>query len=307
MINFGEEMNLEWYYTFLVVAKYENYRKAADELFITQTSVFNHIKNLENLLKTKLFEPKGRNITLTEDGRLFYSIATNTLSTYEKGIYEMQKSKKKYSFRLNIVVTSYIASYLMPRFLPIFFEAEPNIDISISVMDEYIPQAIEDNRYTIGIDRRLPNTDKINYLNVCEGKIKLIVPDVEENKYLVSELDFFKKYRILAGNHPSYWEKLIEEIYKLYPEADITNISSVHTTECLIKANQGISYLPTYIYKNQNDKNIRVIEANHIEAPISFTYVMWKKDTPEVKLFLELFKNFIEDEQKENIINKMPI
>ncbi|MBU3099705.1 MULTISPECIES: LysR family transcriptional regulator [Clostridium] len=55
-------MNLEWYYTFIVIAKYENYRKAADELFITQTSVFNHIKNLENLLKLKLFEAKVRNI-----------------------------------------------------------------------------------------------------------------------------------------------------------------------------------------------------------------------------------------------------
>lgn len=49
-------MNLEWYYTFLVVAKYQNYRKAADELFITQTTVFNHIKNLEGLLGVNLFE-----------------------------------------------------------------------------------------------------------------------------------------------------------------------------------------------------------------------------------------------------------
>src|SRR5471030_1009431 len=118
-------MNLEWYYTFIVVAKYENYRKAADELFITQTSVFNHIKNLENLLKIKLFEAKGRNIALTDDGKFFYSIATKTISTYEKGIYEMKNSKKKYSFRLNVVVTSYIASYLMPKFLPIFFEVAP--------------------------------------------------------------------------------------------------------------------------------------------------------------------------------------
>lgn len=293
-------MNLEWYYTFIVVAKYENYRKAADELFITQTSVFNHIKNLENLLKVKLFEPKGRNITLTDDGKLFYSIAAETISTYEKGIYEMRNSKKKYSFRLNVVVTPYIASYLMVKFLPIFFEAAPNIDISISVMNEHIPQAIEENRYAIGIDRRLPNTDKINYSNVCEGKIKLVVPNIEENKYLDNELDFFKKYRILAGNHPSYWEKLFEEIYKLYPEAEITNISSVHTTECLIKANQGISYLPTYIFEesNSNSKDIRIIDSKYIEDPISFTYVMWKKESPEIKLFLDLFGKFIKDEQK---------
>lgn len=291
-------MNLEWYYTFIVVAKYENYRKAADELFITHTSVFNHIKNLENILKVNLFEIKGRNITLTEDGKLFYSIATKTISTYEKGIYEMRNSKRKYSFRLNVVVTSYIASYLMPKFLPIFFDVAPNIDISISVMNEYIAQAIEENRYTIGIDRQLPNTDKINYSNVCEGKIKLVVPNIEENKYLESEIDFFKKYRILAGNHPSYWDGLTDKIYELFPEADITNISSVHATECLIRANQGISYLPTYIFKDSDNKNIRIIESKFIEDPISFTYVMWKKETPEIKLFLDLFGKFIKSEQK---------
>lgn len=290
-------MNLEWYYTFIVVAKYENYRKAADELFITQTSVFNHIKNLENLLKVKLFEPKGRNITLTDDGKIFYPIAAETISTYEKGIYEMKNSKKKYSFRISVVVTPYIASYLMPKFLPVFFEAAPNIDISISVVNEHIAQAIEENRYTIGIDRRMPNTDKINYSNVCEGKIKLVVPNIEENKYLDSELDFFKKYRIFAGNHPTYWDKLLEEIYKLYPEVDVTNISSVHATECLIKANQGISYLPTYIFKDSNSESIRIIDSKFIEDPISFTYVMWKKETPEIILFLDLFEKFIKSEQ----------
>ena len=199
-------MNLEWYYTFIIVSKYENYRKAAEELFITQTSVFNHIKNLEKLLKTKLFEAKGRNIVLSDDGKFFYPIAAKTIRTYEEGIYEMRNSKKKYSFRLSVVVTSYIASYLMPKFLEIFFEAAPNIDISISVMDDYIPQAIEEKKYHIGIDRKLPNTNKVNYKNVCEGKIKLIVPNVEANKYLESEIDFLRKYRVLSGNHPSYWK-----------------------------------------------------------------------------------------------------
>lgn len=293
-------MNLEWYKTFLIVAKYENYRKASNELFITQTSVFNHIKNLENLLKVKLFEVNGRNIVLTDDGKFFYPIAVETIRAYEKGIYEMRNSKKRYSCILNVVVTSYIASYLMPKFLPIFFEAAPNIDISISVLDSNISEAIEENNYHIGIDRRLPNTDKVNYANVCEGKIKLVVPNVDENKYLESEVDFFKKYRILSGNHPLYWTDLIEKIGEIVPEADFTNISSVHVTESLIKADQGISYLPIYIFKDSVNKDIRIIESNLIEDPISFTYVIWKKENPEIKLFLELFTRFVKDEQSKN-------
>jgi hypothetical protein len=160
----------------------------------------------------------------------------------------------------------------MPKFLPVFFKIAPNIDISVSVMEDYIPQAVEKGEFNIGIDRQLPNTDKIIYKNVCEGKIKLVVPNTEDNKYLKTELDFFRKYRILAGNHPSYWTNLIDKILGVYPEADITNISSVHASECLIKANQGISYLPIYIFKDSDNNNIRIIESKIIDDPISFTY-----------------------------------
>lgn len=40
-------MNLDWFYTFIAVAKHLNYRKASEELYITQPSIFNQIKNLE--------------------------------------------------------------------------------------------------------------------------------------------------------------------------------------------------------------------------------------------------------------------
>lgn len=79
--------------------------------------------------------------------------------------------------------------------------------------------------------------DKINYLNVCEGKIKLVVLNIEENKYLDNEFDFFKKYCIFVGNYFFYWEKLFEEIYKLYLEVEIINILFVYIIECLIKVN----------------------------------------------------------------------
>ena len=93
-------MNLEWYYTFLVVAKYQNYRKAADELFITQTSVYNHVKNLEALLGVELVETSGRNIALTEAGQYFCKIAKETITTYEKGLYAIKNLKSSYKTTL---------------------------------------------------------------------------------------------------------------------------------------------------------------------------------------------------------------
>lgn len=291
-------MNLEWYYTFLVVAKYQNYRKAADELFITQTTVFNHIKNLEGLLGVNLFEQFGRNIILTESGKYFYPIAQKTINVYEQGLYDMKNMGTTKRTKLNLAVTTYIDGYLLPKFLPILFNAAPQIDIATTVLDQYIPQAIEDNQYDIGIDRREPNTTKVQYKNVCEGRIQLAVPNLPENDSLISEDDFFKKYRVITDNHPTYWDSLKTSINNLYSDANFVSISSVRATEDLISANQGVSYLPVYIVKGSNQSKIRLIAPQKIESPISFTYLIWKKESSAIHTFIKLFEDFITKEQE---------
>ncbi len=291
-------MNLEWYYTFLVVAKYQNYRKAADELFITQTSVYNHEKNLEALLGIELVQTSGRNITLTEAGQYFCNIAKDTISAYENGLYAIKNMKANYKITLKIVVTTYIDNYLLPKFLPIFFEKEPNINISTTVLEDHIPQAIMDGKYDIGIDRKEPLIKKIQYKNVCEGKIQLAVPNIEENNDLLTEIEYFKKYRILSNNHPTYWEDLEKSIRKLYPKANFVSISSVRSTEDLIKANQGVSYLPTYIIKGLQQSQIKLIEPKNITPPISYTYLIWRKDSSYINTFHELFEDFIKQERQ---------
>ena len=44
-------MDIKWMKTFIVAAKYENFRKASEELFLTQPAITKHIKRLEENLK----------------------------------------------------------------------------------------------------------------------------------------------------------------------------------------------------------------------------------------------------------------
>lgn len=291
-------MNLDCYYTFIVLAKTQNYRKASEELFITQPSIFKQIKKLEEHLQVNLFETVGRHIVLTNEGQAFLPIAKEFIKTYEAGIEQMRNLKYNYSFRLNVVVTPYIATYLIPKFLPIFFKNAPNIDISISVTNNNIPELVERDEYHIGVDRMEPFSSKLNTEKLCEGTIKLVVPNIESNKTFNDELFFFKKYRLLVNNHPTYWESLLKEIQNHYPQIETTSIEDVTVTEQLIKSGQGISYIPIYILNKISKSNkLRVIEPNLIKPPISFTYMMWRKQTPEIEIFNELFKKFIKKEQ----------
>lgn len=289
--------SLEWYYTFLIVAKHQNFRKAAEELYLTQTTVFNHIKNLQDSLNIKLFERVGKNIRLSEIGKQFVQIAQVTIDTYEKGIEAIKNTVTGYQYKIRVAVTPYIGTYLMPKFLGQFFEDAPHINISLDIVEQQIPQKIDNGIYDVGIDRIVPLTTNICYKKVCEGSIRLLVPNVKETQSLKTEAEFLNRYRMLTDNHPVYWDSLKEDITNLTPDSRLISIKSVDATESLIRANQGISYLPLYILKTKDDSSLRVIESTQIPAPVSFTYLMWKQEREEIITFLEMFERYVRKEQ----------
>ena len=206
-------MNLDWYYTFLVLAKHLNYRKASEELFLTEPTLYQQIKKLEKHLQVQLFETVGRNLTLTAVGREFIEIAENLIQTYEQSIQKIRLQNKKQQSHIKIAVSPYIATYLLPQFLQEFFQRYPDIDISVSVLNSHIEQAIETNTFDIGIDREVPYSKKIISEKICEGKIALFYP---KTTVKCDELQLFKNYKILSDNHPVYWENLKKKSLSLF-------------------------------------------------------------------------------------------
>ena len=66
------DINLNLYRSFYYVAKYGGFTKASKYALISQSSLSSNIKNLENILDTKLFERTSSNVTLTNSGRDLY-------------------------------------------------------------------------------------------------------------------------------------------------------------------------------------------------------------------------------------------
>lgn len=62
-------MTFEQLQHFLAIAKYKNYSIAAEESFVSQSSLSKQIKALEEELGFKLFDRTTRNIELTEGER----------------------------------------------------------------------------------------------------------------------------------------------------------------------------------------------------------------------------------------------
>ncbi len=78
-------MNLQYLKDFCVLARYEHYTKAAEELGIAQSSLSHAIYALEKELGVYLFEKQGRNVRLTKQGRQYLDYAERALDLLEQG------------------------------------------------------------------------------------------------------------------------------------------------------------------------------------------------------------------------------
>ena len=78
-------MNYNHLIYFQTLAGLENYRKAAQQLHITQPSLSNAIHNLEEDLGVRLFEKKGRGIKLTIQGKRYLEYVNRALKELDEG------------------------------------------------------------------------------------------------------------------------------------------------------------------------------------------------------------------------------
>lgn len=79
-------MNLRQLYYFKVIAELEHYTRAAEKLYVSQSSLSHAIQELEEELNVEFFVKRGRNVELTKYGRMFLPYVQKTLETLETGM-----------------------------------------------------------------------------------------------------------------------------------------------------------------------------------------------------------------------------
>lgn len=79
--------------TFLQVARLGSFRRAADELFVTQAAVTSRIKTLEEWLGFSVFLRHRRGADLTPQGERFIEYARNAIDIIEHGREEARRAK----------------------------------------------------------------------------------------------------------------------------------------------------------------------------------------------------------------------
>lgn len=123
-------MELRQLMYFVKAAELAHFTEAAAALYITQSTLSQQIKQLENELGILLFDRIGKHVHLTEAGGVFLLHARQILLDVEKGRQAIQDLQNMLSGELRIGVTYAFTSFLLPA-LTTFPVKYPGIKIYV--------------------------------------------------------------------------------------------------------------------------------------------------------------------------------
>ncbi|KAB8129359.1 LysR family transcriptional regulator [Gracilibacillus oryzae] len=286
-------MDIKWIKTFIIAAKHENFRKASEELFLTQPAVTKHVKRLEAHLQITLFKKAGKMVKLTAAGHKFLSYAKELLASYETGLANFELWKQGYSRKLVLAVAPQIASSFLPNLLRKFMKLNPDIEILINVRNSFeIGEEISSGNADIGLTRLEPLQKNLHTEVLHKEDVTLVGP---ANRQL-SEEDALNQYRLITNNHPEYWEDLLMDIKIYFPLIQTMEVNQMEVTKKFIENGLGVSYLPKSIAGDEvRQGKLREITAEKIITPLSYTYITTKIETAEVSEFIYFLRRALSE------------
>ncbi len=116
---------------FVAVAKTLNFSEAAKELFITQGTLSQQIKQLEDEIGSPLFDRTSHSVTLTEAGQEMLPLARHTLETSAECFQRISDLRKGVTGTLNIGLTTSFMG-IMNNAMKLYQKAFPAVKLNIT-------------------------------------------------------------------------------------------------------------------------------------------------------------------------------
>ncbi|WP_406390201.1 LysR family transcriptional regulator [Streptomyces sp. NBC_00887] len=116
---------------FVAVAEAKHFTRAAEEVHVSQPSLSQQIKALENELGAELFSRARGNIALTDAGEALLPLARRILADAETARHEVQELVQLRRGRIRLGATPSICTGLLPDMLRAFHDLHPGVQLLI--------------------------------------------------------------------------------------------------------------------------------------------------------------------------------
>ncbi|MEW4368431.1 LysR family transcriptional regulator [Paenibacillus kandeliae] len=265
-----ELLQLQYFQT---VAYTEHISRAAEQLHIAQPSLSLTIKRLEDELGTNLFIRKGRNIQLSESGKILLKHVDRMFMELDNARLEIQSQHEQASHTIKISISN-------PRFLSqiiisyIHKEPDSKVHQGIRMKDEII-SCLKKGDIDLGIAGHATADEEIESCLLVDEDIVLVLPLTHRyaQRTELPLIEVAQEPFISLADNREYSEFIRDLCGRAgFVPNSMFEVDSYLLTE-IIQVNQGVSLLPVSVCKQLNLHYIRIAGV----SPTYSVHLFWMK------------------------------
>ncbi|MDF1615333.1 selenium metabolism-associated LysR family transcriptional regulator [Desulfurivibrio dismutans] len=126
-------MDLHRLEVFCRVVELKSFTKAAEAAFLSQPTVSEHLRSLEETLGVRLVDRLGREVLPTPAGKLLYDHARRLLRLHDEAVAAIENYSGRQSGHLWMAASTIPGTYLLPKMIGQFKKEYPEVLVTIKI------------------------------------------------------------------------------------------------------------------------------------------------------------------------------
>lgn len=170
-------MELKQLEVFYKVVELGGFSRAAKALYLTQPTISEHIKALEDSVGTKLLDRLGREVIPTKAGRLLYEYVEKIIKLKGEAEQALNQFLGKIKGNLFVGGSTIPGSYVLPPILGNFKQCYHDVSITLTIGNSAeIIEGVLSGRIELGIVGAKTDEWRAEYIDFIKDELILLVP-----------------------------------------------------------------------------------------------------------------------------------
>ncbi len=295
------KINLKQLEAFVATAEFSSFTKAAEVMFLTQSTVSSHISALENTLGVRLIQRSARQrVALTKEGEQVYREAKDILDRCQ-ALQDLKNHDRQ--TQLVIGASSVPGQCLMPELMADFLELYPQCHyVQLRGDSTKIHQYLAQGKANLGFVGIAANPKEYHYHPVAEDRLVLITANKEPYRTLqaqnTSGLDMLQMPMILREENSGTRQEMERYLLRnqISPE-NLNVIAQIDNPEAIrssVSRGLGISIMSVLAAREHLLSGQLLSFELGDQGAFRKIYLTWRKDallTPAEQKFLEFVRS----------------
>jgi DNA-binding transcriptional LysR family regulator len=281
-------MTLHQLKVFQAVSQHLNITKASKELHISQPSVFQQVKSLEDSYGTKLYRKTGKGIELTEEGRLFRLEVEEILRRVDSLEKKFRPQPSPSAGRLVIGASHGPSASLIPSVLTTFKRIHPHVQVTLKTKDSRgMEQLVAESRVELAVVTDVSQVENSPQFCIEPCRQEQLVAFVSTKhpfarKTRISLAELARQPLILKERSESKTRELLKQIEQRGFELNVfMECESAEAVKAAVIKGLGVGVLyRDHLNTEVRRGDLKIVRISDLKRIDSKSFILYKIDQP---------------------------